>query len=90
MIVVGPMAGTTTRCGLPHVFRITDTDSIRIDESFELTAGSAHTAGLNTGFADGSVRFINYDIEPETFNRMAHRSDGGSEQSVTDELRYRA
>lgn len=43
---------------------------------FTNTAGSAHTAGINTGFADGSVQFINYDIEPEMFNRMAHRSDG--------------
>jgi prepilin-type N-terminal cleavage/methylation domain-containing protein len=44
--------------------------------AFNLTSGSAHTAGFNTGFADGSVRFLNYDIELETFNRMAHRSDG--------------
>jgi len=43
---------------------------------FALVTGSAHTAGINTGFADGSVQFINYDIEPEMFNRMAHRSDG--------------
>jgi len=47
---------------------------------YDRTAGSAHTGGLNTGFADGSVRFLNYDIELETFNRMAHRSDG----EVTD------
>jgi hypothetical protein len=53
-----------------------DAASIRIKESFELTAGSAHTAGLNTGFADGSCQFINYEIESEVFNRMAHRSDG--------------
>ena len=45
-------------------------------QQFSLTVGSAHTAGINTGFADGSVRFLNYDIDLETFNRMAHRSDG--------------
>jgi prepilin-type N-terminal cleavage/methylation domain-containing protein/prepilin-type processing-associated H-X9-DG protein len=50
-------------------------DGGSIDE-YDITAGSAHSAGLNTGFADGSVHFINYDIEPETFNRMGHRSDG--------------
>jgi prepilin-type processing-associated H-X9-DG protein len=54
----------------------TDTASIRIDESYWLTTGSAHTAGINTGFADGSVQYINYEIESEVFNRMAHRSDG--------------
>jgi prepilin-type N-terminal cleavage/methylation domain-containing protein/prepilin-type processing-associated H-X9-DG protein len=50
-----------------------DSDSVN---QFSLSAGSAHTSGFNTGFADGSVRFLNYDIELETFNRMGHRGDG--------------
>jgi prepilin-type processing-associated H-X9-DG protein len=29
--------------------------------------GSAHTTGLNILYADGSVRFVNYDIDPEVF-----------------------
>ena len=41
-----------------------------------VTPGSAHAAGLNVVFADGSVRFINYDIDVENFNRLGHRSDG--------------
>jgi prepilin-type processing-associated H-X9-DG protein len=54
---------------IPH----SDSDA---HSEFNFTAGSAHVAGMNTGFADGSVQFINYDIEPEMFNRLAHRSDG--------------
>ncbi len=40
------------------------------------TAGSAHTSGMNAVFGDGSVHFINYDIEPEMWNRLGHRADG--------------
>jgi prepilin-type processing-associated H-X9-DG protein len=41
-----------------------------------ITAGSAHPSGINVVYADGSVRFISYDINLEIFNRIAHRSDG--------------
>ncbi len=41
-----------------------------------LTPGSAHEAGLNAVFADGSVTTINYSIDMETFNRLGHREDG--------------
>jgi prepilin-type N-terminal cleavage/methylation domain-containing protein/prepilin-type processing-associated H-X9-DG protein len=37
--------------------------------------GSPHAGGMNTGFADASVRTIGYDIDPEIFNRLGHRSD---------------
>ena len=40
------------------------------------TPGSAHAAGLNAVFADGSVRSISYDVDPETFNCLGHREDG--------------
>ena len=40
------------------------------------TPGSAHAAGLNAVFADGSVRSIGYDVDPETFNCLGHREDG--------------
>ena len=40
------------------------------------TPGSAHAAGFNAVFADGSVRNFTYDIDMETFNRLGHRSDG--------------
>ncbi len=37
--------------------------------------GSAHSSGMNAGFADGSVHAISYDIDLEMFNRLGHRSD---------------
>jgi prepilin-type N-terminal cleavage/methylation domain-containing protein len=37
--------------------------------------GSAHSSGMNAGFADASVQFLNYDIDQEVFNRMGNRSD---------------
>lgn len=38
--------------------------------------GSAHPGGINACFTDGSVRNIDYEIDPEAFNRMGHRFDG--------------
>jgi prepilin-type processing-associated H-X9-DG protein len=38
--------------------------------------GSAHSGGMNVVYADASVHFINYEIDPLAFNRMGHRSDG--------------
>jgi prepilin-type N-terminal cleavage/methylation domain-containing protein len=37
--------------------------------------GSAHSSGMNAGFADASVQFLSYDIDQETFNRMGNRMD---------------
>ncbi len=39
--------------------------------------GSAHAGGMNAAFADASVRTIEYEIDQELFNSLAHRSDGG-------------
>jgi hypothetical protein len=38
--------------------------------------GSAHASGMNAMYADASVRSIDYSIEQELLNRLAHRSDG--------------
>jgi hypothetical protein len=50
-----------------------DSGSVR---EFTNTPGAAHTGVFNTGFADGSVHALSYDIEVEMFNNLAHRSDG--------------
>ena len=38
--------------------------------------GSAHEGGMNAVYADGSVHFVNYDIERELFNLLGNRADG--------------
>jgi prepilin-type N-terminal cleavage/methylation domain-containing protein len=38
--------------------------------------GGPHNSGMVSGFADGSVHFISYDLEPRIFNNLGHRSDG--------------
>jgi hypothetical protein len=40
--------------------------------------GGPHSSGMVTGFADGSVHFIRYDLEPRLFNNLGHRSDGST------------
>ena len=37
--------------------------------------GSGHPAGVNGLLCDGSVRMINYNIDPATFNWLGHRRD---------------
>jgi len=37
--------------------------------------GSAHTSGFNCAFADGSVRFIRYSVDPEAWRRACVRND---------------
>lgn len=38
--------------------------------------GSSHNGGMNIALADGSVRFMNYNIALETFKRMCNKRDG--------------
>jgi prepilin-type N-terminal cleavage/methylation domain-containing protein/prepilin-type processing-associated H-X9-DG protein len=49
-----------------------DTPGLLLGEQF----GSAHPGGLNMGYLDGSVHFVNYDIEPELHHVMGARADG--------------
>jgi prepilin-type processing-associated H-X9-DG protein len=48
------------------------TDEVRLS-GFRF--GSAHSSGMNAGFADASVQFLSYDIDQEVFNRMGNRID---------------
>jgi prepilin-type N-terminal cleavage/methylation domain-containing protein/prepilin-type processing-associated H-X9-DG protein len=45
--------------------------------------GGAHTGGMNAVFVDGSVHFIKFGIDPNIFNMLGHKSDGGV-VSLTD------
>jgi prepilin-type N-terminal cleavage/methylation domain-containing protein/prepilin-type processing-associated H-X9-DG protein len=38
--------------------------------------GSSHSGGLNACFADGSIRFISFGVDPETFRRACVGNDG--------------
>lgn len=40
--------------------------------------GSAHPAVMGAAMADGSVRFITFNIDLTLFNRLGHRADGES------------
>ena len=38
--------------------------------------GSSHPGGLNVALCDGSVRFVSYSVNLETWRRLGHRRDG--------------
>ncbi|MEQ8211604.1 MAG: DUF1559 domain-containing protein [Lacipirellulaceae bacterium] len=38
--------------------------------------GSAHAGGMNGVYGDGSVHFLNYEIDREIFNLLGNRADG--------------
>ena len=52
-----------------------DSDNFQISNS-RFRFGSAHPAGWNVAFCDGSVHFLSFDINETTHLRLSHRSDG--------------
>jgi prepilin-type N-terminal cleavage/methylation domain-containing protein/prepilin-type processing-associated H-X9-DG protein len=42
----------------------------------ELMFGSAHSGGFNMGFCDGSIRMVQFDVDPEIHRTYGHRFDG--------------
>jgi prepilin-type N-terminal cleavage/methylation domain-containing protein/prepilin-type processing-associated H-X9-DG protein len=46
--------------------------------------GSAHPAGINAVFADGSVHNVKYGIDPDVFNALGNIDDGKIFQSSDD------
>jgi prepilin-type processing-associated H-X9-DG protein len=42
----------------------------------EVVYGNAHFNGFNMAFCDGSVRMMNYYMEPETHRRLVTRAEG--------------
>ena len=48
--------------------------------------GSAHPAGMNSVFADGSVHNIKYGIDPQVFNALGRIDDGTNLNSDPDNI----
>lgn len=46
------------------------------DMAAERRFGSVHSGGCYLAFCDGSVKFINYDINPDVHRRLGNRKDG--------------
>ena len=54
-----------------------DTDQISVDDDLDsVRFGSPHVNGMNALFGDGSIRSINYSINPNVFWRLGQRNDG--------------
>ena len=47
--------------------------------------GSAHPAGMNAVFADGSVHNVKYGIDPQVFNALGNINDGTNFASSPDD-----
>jgi prepilin-type processing-associated H-X9-DG protein len=56
------------------------------DWTCSMQFGSAHPAGINAVFADGSVHNIKYGIDPEVFNALGNMDDGTTLHSDSDNV----
>ncbi|MCA9258485.1 MAG: DUF1559 domain-containing protein, partial [Planctomycetales bacterium] len=52
--------------------------SIRYKVNGYLLFGSAHSSGINSVYADGSVHQVSFDVDPLVWNALGDRDDGES------------
>ena len=55
---------------------VPDTPGKAGDEVYGISFGSAHPAGCNMSFCDGSVRHITFEVDPRIHGLMGNRMDG--------------
>jgi hypothetical protein len=58
----------------------------RDDWTCSMQFGSAHPAGINAVFADGSVHSVKYGIDPEVFNALGNINDGTNLHADPDNI----
>jgi len=56
--------------------RMPQADSISVDTFASHRFGSAHAAGMNAAYVDGSVHTVGYDIDSEVYYALGVRDDG--------------
>jgi hypothetical protein len=61
-----------------HDFVTAGADNVNGNQTWhaKFIFGSAHPAGINAVFADGSIHHIKYGVDPGVFNALGHKSDG--------------
>jgi hypothetical protein len=68
---------TPTHIPRPDTASITDIASSVDDIIPRELFGSAHSGGCLFSLCDGSINYVTYDVDPEVFRQMGHRSDSG-------------
>jgi prepilin-type N-terminal cleavage/methylation domain-containing protein len=67
--------------GRPAYVPLPDRDGLAVDQFF----GSAHQAGCQFAYCDGSVQLVSYDVEPLVHWQSAHRNDEGGQPNATSD-----
>ena len=50
-------------------------DNDKLVESHKSHFGSAHLTGANVAYCDGSVKTIDFEVDPTTWRRLVHREN---------------
>lgn len=59
-----------------YVGRVPLPDFTHVSDPGDDRFGSSHTGGMNAALADGAVKFMSYEVEPDVFKALGTRLDG--------------